>query len=287
MRSRGLLVVAHGGAGSPNEHSDGPQAAADAAARQAGDGRTDAALRAALEGGIVLEDDPRFNAGTGATMRIDGTIQMDAILAASDGRIGSVAGIERVRNPLRVARLVIDSPHVMLAGDGATAFARKSGFPVYDPTTEEARTRHREAMERLRKGSLLENEGRWKGFGMYGTIGVVVRGPDLGFAVASSTGGTPLMLRGRVGDTPIFGAGVMCGPVGAVAATGDGEEVIRRLGSFGVYTRIAQGEHPQTACETAVREFPRPYAIGFIAVSVLGYGMAATNDRMARAVVEA
>jgi isoaspartyl peptidase/L-asparaginase-like protein (Ntn-hydrolase superfamily) len=121
---------------------------------------------------------------------------------------------------------------------------------------------------------------------MYGTIGVAVRDRDGRFAVASSTGGTSLMLPGRIGDTPIFGAGVMCGPLGAVCATGDGEEILRRLASHRVYARIAGGEHPQIAVETEVSRFPEPWVVGFIAIGTNGYGSAATGDVMARAALE-
>lgn len=94
-----------------------------------------------------------------------------------------------------------------------------------------------------------------------------------------------MMLAGRVGDTPLFGAGAMAGPDGAVAATGDGEEILRRLSSRRVYDRIARGEHPQAACEVEVAAFPSPYSVGFVAVSATDHGLAATLGTMARAVV--
>jgi L-asparaginase/beta-aspartyl-peptidase (threonine type) len=280
------VMLAHGGAGAPNEDSDGPEKACKHGAAILTDGQIDAALRAVIEAAVILEDDPRFNAGTGANMRLDGSIQMDAILATSDGRIGSVAAIEGVRNPIRVARLVMDSPHVMLCGIGATQFARHRGIEEHDLTTQKALERHVKALERLKTGQLRPAEQKWRGKGMHGTIGVVARAADGTFAVACSTGGTSMMLPGRVGDSPIFGAGTMCGPAGAVCATGDGEEIIRRLASMRVYARIERGEHPQQACESEVAAFPDPYVAGFIAVSATSHGMAATKDRMARAALE-
>ncbi|MCC7508114.1 MAG: isoaspartyl peptidase/L-asparaginase [Planctomycetes bacterium] len=280
------IILAHGGAGAPNRDSDGPEAACKHALKFLTDGEIDAALRAVIEAAVILEDDVRFNAGTGANMRIDGSIQMDAILATSDGRIGSVAAIEKCRNPVRVARLVIDSPHVMLCGDGATQFARHRGVPEHDMTTPKAQDRHAKALERLKTGELRPTEQKWRGRGMHGTIGAVARAADGTFAVSCSTGGTSMMLPGRVGDSPIFGAGTMCGEHGAVCATGDGEEIIRRLASMRVYLRIAAGEHPQQACEAEVATIPAPYVAGFIAVSAAGYGMAATKDDMARAALE-
>jgi L-asparaginase / beta-aspartyl-peptidase len=280
------IILAHGGAGSLNEQSDGPEAACRQGATFLTDGQIDAALRAVIEAAVVLEDDPRFNAATGGNMRIDGRIQMDAILAASDGRIGSVAAIEKVKNPVRVARMVMDSPHVMLCGEGATQFARHRGVPEADVTTEKALKRHAAMLERLKTGELRPTEQKWRGRDMHGTIGAVARAEDGTFAVSCSTGGTSMMLPGRVGDTPLFGAGTMCGPAGAVCATGDGEEIIRRLASMRAYLRIENGEHPQQACEAEVAAFPRPYTLGLIAVSAKGHGMAATDNKMARAALE-
>jgi isoaspartyl peptidase/L-asparaginase-like protein (Ntn-hydrolase superfamily) len=280
------IILAHGGAGSPNAHSDGPEQACRAGAAHLEDREPDRALRAALEAAVHLEDDPRFNAGTGSNLRLDGSLEMDAILASGDGRIGSVAAISEVSNPVRVARLVMDSPHVMLSGAGAVRFAAERGLGTANPITREARERHSRALERLRTGDLARGEAKWSGWHRHGTIGVAVRDRDGRFAVASSTGGTSLMLPGRTGDTPIFGAGVMCGPLGAVCATGDGEEILRRLASHRVYARIARGEHPQIAVETEVSRFPEPWVVGFIAIGTNGYGSAATGDVMARAALE-
>jgi len=276
------VILAHGGAGAPTSDSDGPQAACEAAFRQLTDGNHDAALRAVIEAAVILENDVRFNAGTGANCRLDGSLQMDAILATSDGRIGCVAAIERVRNPIRVARLVMDSPHVMLCGHGATQFAHQRGIPDDTPMTEKAAKRLAGALQRLKTGELRPTEQKWRGRDMHGTIGAVARAADGTFAVACSTGGTSMMLPGRVGDSPIFGAGTMVGEHGAVCATGDGEEIIRRLISMRVYMKLAEGLHPQQVCDDAVAAFPEPYTLGLIAVSRTGHGMAATKDEMAR-----
>lgn len=280
------VILAHGGAGAPNEDSDGPQSACVTGMKFLTDGQLDAALRAVIEAAVVLENDVRFNAGTGANCRLDGSIQMDAILATSDGRIGCVAAIERVRNPIRVARLVMDSPHVMLCGPGATQFAHHRGVPDDTPITDKAKKRLADALERLKTGQLRPTERKWQGRDMHGTIGAVARAADGSFAVSCSTGGTSMMLPGRVGDSPIYGAGTMCGEHGAVCATGDGEEIIRRLCSMRVYLRLAEGMDPQQACEIEVANFPEPYTLGLIAVSRTGHGMAATADKMARGMLE-
>ena len=280
------VILAHGGAGAPNEDSDGPQHACEVGLKFLTDGQIDAALRAVIEAAVVLENDVRFNAGSGANMRLDGSLQMDAILATSDGRIGSVAAIERVRNPIRVARLVMDSPHTMLCGHGATQFAHHRGIADDPPITDKAQKRLEAALERLKSGEVRPTEQKWRGRDMHGTIGAVARAADGTMAVSCSTGGTSMMLPGRVGDSPLYGAGTMCGEHGAVCATGDGEEIIRRLASMRVYLRIAEGMHPQAACDTEVAAFPKPYAIGLIAVSRSEHGMAATDDKMARGVLE-
>jgi L-asparaginase / beta-aspartyl-peptidase len=280
------IILAHGGAGAPNEHSDGPEGACRAALPLLTDSEPDGALRAVIEAAVILEDDVRFNAGMGGNMRLDGSLQLDAIVATSDGRIGGVAAIEGVRNPVRVARLVMDSPHVLLAGDGATQFARHRGFAEEDVRTEKAIARHQAALERLRTGEVRPTEQRWRGKDMHGTIGAVARDASGQFAVSCSTGGTSMMLRGRVGDSPIFGAGVMVGEHGAVCATGDGEEIIRRVASMRVYLRMQQGQHPQEAAEAEVAALPAPYTVGFIVVGKEHHGMAATDDRMARGLAQ-
>lgn len=125
-------ILTHGGAASPNANSDGCVKAnevARAVLESGGD-----ALAAALAATVVLEDDPRFNAGTGSNLRLDGrVIEMDASIMTSDGRFGSVAAIQRVKNPILVAAKVRDTPHLTLVGEGATAFARRLGFPDFDP----------------------------------------------------------------------------------------------------------------------------------------------------------
>ena len=129
-------AVVHGGAGSPRARMDGTdRAAAQAAVLLKGGG---SALDAALAAVVILEDDPRFNAGTGANIRLDGkTIQMDAAcMDGETGAFGAVAAIERVKNPVLVARKVMDTPHILIVGEGATRFARAMGFPDYDPACQ-------------------------------------------------------------------------------------------------------------------------------------------------------
>ncbi|MDP6934176.1 MAG: isoaspartyl peptidase/L-asparaginase, partial [Myxococcota bacterium] len=141
-------ALAHGGVGSPPERSDGCRAAVDRALDVLAE--TGSPLEAAVAGIQVLEDDARFNAGTGSRLRIDGhTIQMDAAVMDSTGRFGAVAVVENVRNPVLVARGVADTPHLLLAGDGATRFARTLGLAPYDPTTDTVREKTMALREKL------------------------------------------------------------------------------------------------------------------------------------------
>jgi isoaspartyl peptidase/L-asparaginase-like protein (Ntn-hydrolase superfamily) len=254
-------------------------------------------LDAAVEGVVVLEDDPRFNAGTGSRVRIDGkTVQMDASVMDSRGRFGAVAVIEAVKNPVRVARAVLDTPHLVLAGDGATAFARSLGFAPYDPATPEmlAEARKIQGQLRAKDPSLPE---AWKSFDWRArwnfeatlkeagldesgdTVGVAVRAPDGRFAAALSTGGTTITLRGRVGDVPIFGAGLYAGNHGAVAATGTGERIIEQSLALRTHEWLASGASPKEAAERAVAAVKARGPIGIIVIGPRELAAAADRPR--------
>ena len=131
------IIVTHGGVGCPPENKDGTDKAAKVGfdIMKKGGNALDA-VEAAI---IILEDDERFNAGTGSFMRLNGSIEMDAILMDSEGNCGAVAAIKDVKNPISVARKVMETPHVLLAGEGAIEFARKMGFNLFNPSTEKAK----------------------------------------------------------------------------------------------------------------------------------------------------
>lgn len=284
-------VLTHGGAGRPTPDAPETPGARDEAAKvcqqaaQAGlevlaKAGADAALQAAIAAAIILEDDPRFNAGTGANLRLDGSLELDASVATSDGRFAAVACLRATKNPVLVAQALLKTPHVLLCGEGATRFARQQGFPEAAMVTEKALKRWKAARERLATGKLRPYEQKWKDMQFHGTIGAVARAADGSFAVSCSTGGTSMMLPGRIGDTPIWGAGVYAGEHGAVCATGHGELCIKRMGAFRVYQRIAQGQHPQQAVDAEVADFPQPYEVGFIALSKDAQGIGATDGYM-------
>src|SRR5206468_11031385 len=212
------------------------------------------ALDSVVESIVVLEDDPRLNAGTGSRMRIDGRIQMDAALMNWDREAGSVAAIEEVKNPIRVAYNVLKTPHILLVGADAVAFARSKGHARYDPSTAESRRNLEESLEKIRNGRLPRYARKWRSVAIHDTVGAVARDRRGRFATGSSTGGTAFMLPGRVGDSPIVGAGLYAGPRGAVSATGFGEAILKRVLSKFVYDRMAEGLSAQRAADRGDRK---------------------------------
>ncbi len=285
-------AIAHGGVGSSPDVVDGVRAAVDAALAALEGGASP--VDAAVAGVEVMEDDQRFNAGTGSRVRIDGkTVQMDAAVMSSDGTFGAVAVIEDVRHPIRVARAVVDTPHILIAGDGATRFARALGLPEYDPATPRNLEKTRKIQDMLRSAD-PELPERWQDFDWRGnwnfedtleelglevgsdTVGVAVRGTDGSFGVALSTGGTSITLRGRVGDVPILGAGLFAGPHGAVAATGTGERIVEAGLSRAVHGWIEEGG-VQAAADRGVETLRDRGSVGLIAIGT--HDLAASADR--------
>ena len=156
------VIVTHGGVGGPKEHSDACERACRAGA--AAFMEHGHALEAAIRATVVLEDDPRLNAGTGSNFRLDGkTIEMDAAVMDDAFRFGAVAAIQRVKNPVRVAESVLKTPHLLLAGEGATAFARAQGFPEYDPVSERARKRYEQVRAFFSRGTGGSDHPAWHG----------------------------------------------------------------------------------------------------------------------------
>jgi beta-aspartyl-peptidase (threonine type) len=179
------------------------------------------AIEAALR---VLEDDPHFNAGRGAALGLDGTATLDAAIMAGDTRAGAVAGVTRTRHPVSLARAVMEaSPHVLLAGPGADAFAAAQGLEQVAPDwfILPERLAQLEAMKR-------DPTGAFDVTMKYGTVGAVARDTAGHLAAATSTGGVTGKRWGRVGDSPIIGAGTWADDRAcAVSATGSGEQFLR------------------------------------------------------------
>ena len=186
--------------------------------------RGGASLDAVVAAVRVLEDDPLFNAGHGAVVAANGAHELDAsLMDGRELRAGAVTGVRHVKSPIELARLVMErSPHVMLAGPGAEEFALEQGMvPV--PNSYFATERRRLELERMLRGEL--DTGRES---LMGTVGAVARDANGNLAAATSTGGMTGKRWGRVGDSPIIGAGTYAAnDCCAVSATGHGEYFIR------------------------------------------------------------
>jgi L-asparaginase / beta-aspartyl-peptidase len=278
MQNPAPTIVCHAGSASNPEHVDGPGLACDQGLETLA--RKEGALAAAVAATRWLEDDVRFNAGTGSNLRLDGsTIQMDASCMGSNGEFGAVAAIERVKNPVDVAFLVLKTPHILLAGDGATAFARRSGFDEFDPTTPGARERLRtvtSATDGIGEWTRPELERAWNfdtplraALGT-DTVGCVAWDGE-GFAGALSSGGTTTVLRGRVGDVPLPGCGLYVGEHGAVAATGDGEYIARALLAYRCHAQLEAGHTPTEVVAWALGQLALTVDVGLVVLDRSGF----------------
>ena len=240
MTSRVPALIVHGGAGADPggraELRDGMRDAVGAGWRALAEGGTSLdAVEAAVRS---LEDHPRFNAGRGSVLTSAGTVETDASIMEGDGlRNGAVGAVGGVRNPVTLARRILDDGrHSFLVGDGALARARALGVPLCDPA--DLVTEH----QRRRLAALQA-----------GTVGAVALDRFGTMAAATSTGGTPGKLPGRVGDSALIGCGTYAeSTLGGVSCTGDGEAIIRvTLARRALDILKAVGE-PGHACEVAV-----------------------------------
>ncbi len=201
----------------------------------------------------VLEDDPHFNAGRGACFTREGTNELDAaIMDGRDRRAGSVAGVTRTRNPVSLARQVMEaSPHVLLAGSGADRFSAEQGLEQVDPSWFHTDERRRQLDELLSAGAdAFDSDMK------YGTVGAVACDAQGHVAAATSTGGVTGKRWGRIGDSPLIGAGTYADDRAcAVSCTGSGEVFIRvGVGHEIAARRRFAGEDIQTAADTVLAE---------------------------------
>ncbi len=253
MPEKQLIILAHAGAGSDNGHSDGTDRACQLGLElmQA----QTSALEVACRVVEILEDDPRFNAGTGSRKRTDGTVRMDAACMDSRPRFGAVSAIQHIKNPIHVARGVADSKYQLLTGEDAHQYAVELGFEKVDMTR----------MDSNAPGT--------------DTVGAVVF-DGTQFAAALSTGGTGGSRPGRVGDVSLIGCGLYVGEHGGVCATGHGESITLNLTAYRTYEMLGRGIAPQEALETAYGWFEDSQDIGLLIISRQGHA-AGSNRSMA------
>lgn len=232
-------VIVHGGAGPIRDDSlpqrlDGCKAATLAAWKILE--HSGSALDAAEAAVVVLEDNPLFNAGTGSTLNGLGKVEMDAGIMDGDSlRVGAVAAIEGIKNPIKLARRVLeDGRHVILAAEGALMFAREIGF-----------------LECSSESLIVEHERkRWNE--KHGTVGCVVLDCTGSIAVATSTGGVFNKLPGRIGDSPLPGCGTYADDRGGVSCTGLGEAIIRVVLAKTAVDFLSEGIDPNAAARKSL-----------------------------------
>ncbi len=227
----------------------------------------------AVEAGVrVTEADSEVRTvGYGGYPDRDGFVTLDACIMDEQNRCGSVAALQHIKHPISVARKVKEeTPHVMLVADGALDFALEQGFEKEDLLTEASKKDWKEWKKKAEYKPEINIEN-------HDTIGMLALDADGNLSGACTTSGTAWKMHGRVGDSPLIGAGLFVdNEVGAAAATGLGEEVIRTCGSHLVVENMRRGDDPKTACKKAVQRIAQKndslegIQVGFIAVNKQG-----------------
>ncbi len=262
-----ISIVVHGGAGdiSPDRHAEASRGCQEAALigwRVLQDGGS--ALDAVEAAVCALEDNPAFNAGTGACLTVEGNIELDA--GIMDGRtldVGAVAGVELIKNPISLARHVLASPHVLLAGRGAEQFAEEQGIArttLADLLTERQYQRWKNYLSahalspdsephiiRREVASLAARDEP-----KHGTVGAVAVDSAGALAAATSTGGIHNKYPGRIGDSPLVGGGFYADDEAAVSCTGQGEDFARLLIAKRAADFVLQDNSAQEAAEATI-----------------------------------
>lgn len=250
----------------------------------------------AVEAGVrITEASQNCCVGLGANPDRDGFVTLDACIMDEFANCGSVAFLERIKHPISVARRVMEkTPHVMLVGSGAQQFAIAEGFPLEEQKlSEDAERTYRDWLKKSEYKPVINIENKQGDHGPFApvyldngelnhdTIGMVAMDAKGNLSGSCTTSGMGFKMRGRLGDSPIIGAGLFVdNEVGAATATGQGEDVIRIAGSHTVVELMRQGLTPEQACKKAVERILRikkdkakEIQIGFIAINKKGqYG---------------
>ncbi|MBX7125740.1 MAG: N(4)-(beta-N-acetylglucosaminyl)-L-asparaginase [Cyclobacteriaceae bacterium] len=231
------------------------------------------ALDAVEKGVQVPEGDPlETSVGYGGLPDRDGRVTLDSCIMDEAANCGAVACLEHIMHPISVARRVMEkTPHVLLVGDGALQFALAQGFKKENLLTAASEKAWREWLKKAEYKPIANIEN-------HDTIGMVALDQQQNMSGACTTSGMAYKIHGRVGDSPIIGAGLFVdNEIGAATSTGVGEEVIRICGSHLVVELMRQGNSPQEACELAVKRIvknqpkkSREMQIGFLALSKNG-----------------
>ncbi|MBE3560271.1 MAG: isoaspartyl peptidase/L-asparaginase [Ktedonobacteraceae bacterium] len=282
-----MAIIVHGGAGTISlERAEAAQKGCKAAAAvgwqvlQAGGSALDA-VEAAVR---ALEDNPDYNAGTGSCLTRDGNIEMDAgIMEGQTLRVGAVASVEFIKNPVSLARAVLESPHVLLAGTGARQFALERGIQLCsleDLMTERQYTRWK-SLYAVQSQQVQPEE-------QHGTVWAAAIDSSGHLAAATSTGGIPGKYPGRIGDSPLVGCGFYADEDAAVSCTGHGEDFIRLLLARRAGEFVTEGMSAPEAAHAAIRVL-RARTGGSGGLIIVDYrgkiGFANNSNQMARAYI--
>lgn len=227
----------------------------------------------AVEQGVMVEEADINNqtVGKGGRPDRDGNVTLDACIMDKDGNCGAVLYLQNIAHPISVARKVMEeTPHVMLAGKGAEQFAYEQGFDKVDLLTEKSKQEYLEWKKTSEYKTSINIEN-------HDTIGMLAIDAEGDISGACTTSGIAYKIGGRIGDSPIIGAGLFVdNEVGGATATGVGEEVVRTVGSFLIVELMRQGKSPQEACEEGVKRIIaknknyNDFQIGFIAINKNG-----------------
>ena len=227
----------------------------------------------AVEQGVMVEeaDEKNQTVGKGGLPDRDGIVTLDACIMNSEGDYGAVVAMEDITHAVSVARKVMeDTPHAILAGDGARQFAIEKGFEPEDLLTESSKKAWEKWKEKSEYKPVINIEN-------HDTIGMIALDKNGDFSGACTTSGAGYKMRGRVGDSAIIGSGLFIdNDIGAATATGLGEEVLKTVGSFLIVELMRQGKSPQKACEEAIQriieESPnyKDFQVGYSAMNKKG-----------------
>ncbi len=234
------------------------------------------ALDAVEAGAKVPEGDPKeTSVGLGGLPDRDGRVTLDACIMDENGNCGSVAFLEHIVHPISVARAVMEkTPHIMLAGEGALQFALANGFKKEKLLTKESEKAWKEWLKTAKYKPVINVEN-------HDTIGIIALDANGNLSGACTTSGLAYKMHGRIGDSPIIGAGLYVdNEIGAATSTGLGEEVIRIVGCHLVVELMRQGNSPEDACRLAVERIikknpgrAKEVQVGFLALNKNGdYG---------------
>ena len=289
------MIVVHGGAGTwPPDRLERGLAGVRRAAQRGFEALTagGSALDAVEEAVAIMEDDPVFNAGVGSALNLAGEVEAEAsIMDGPSLSAGAVALVRAIRNPVRLARLVMEkTDHVLLVGRTAELLARLHGLEEADLRTEERVSAWRRGLEKLRAGQikylrkLPELIKAYPELARPGTVGALALDGQGGLAAATSTGGLMLKLPGRLGDTCMIGAGTYADQWGASSTTGIGEVCVRlglaRMACLFMRVGLGAREAAQACMGLVLQEFPWA-PMGIITLDRRGQiGAAHTSERM-------